>query len=84
MPKSAFGLTGSVRYPPYMSAWPRGSNIRALRMSSAFFLWPCAPLDGSVARQTRQAAGNNTEGFTTGLDFNSRDGACGFHRCFMK
>src|SRR5882672_8435188 len=33
------GRTGSVNSAPHMSAWPRGSNISARRMSSA---WPVA------------------------------------------
>jgi len=37
-PKSALGETGSVRYPAYISACPRGSRISAVRTWSRLFL----------------------------------------------
>ena len=35
-PRSPSGVTGSVKMQPYMSAWPRGSHIVAVRSQSRF------------------------------------------------
>ncbi|TDN63278.1 hypothetical protein B0G77_6923 [Paraburkholderia sp. BL10I2N1] len=50
----------------------------------SILLWPLASLDDSVAWQTWQAAGDDAERFTAGMDFDSRTGASDFHVCFMK